>query len=175
MHASVCTSKSRSMAAHHLLVLVAVVLGLGLAFCGTASAQTGFQATVTAKNPKPKPCPNNLFACGTASTNYGPATWTFDLTSFTLGGTCDPYTATVTFVLADDSTLVLDETGITCGPGNSALSNASANSFGHPNSPNGTWSVVTTNGQFDGLTGTTGTDALDIAGAQTSGTYTATP
>ena len=119
MHANSRTSKSRSVT-HHLLVLVAVVLGLGLAFSGTASAQTGFQASIAGIFPKPKPCPAGDFFCGTAITNYGSAAWGFaPIQAQQVSNTCTPgpelvYKAVVTFVLGDGSTLVLDENGTSC-------------------------------------------------------------
>src|SRR5215831_11077790 len=129
----------------------AVAVGLALAFAGAASAQSGFQATVTAKDPAPKPCPNGEFLCGTADVaNYGPATWAFTLTSLSQEGTCDSYAATVTFELADRSTLVLNEDGTVCGPGKSNLSNASSKSFGHPGDASGSWTVQSADGQFAG-------------------------
>ena len=75
----------------------------------------------------------------------------------------------MTFALQDGSTLALTETGTACAPGNSIV--APDNSFGHPTNATGTWTVQTTTGQLAGLTGTTGTDTLHIAGAQSSGTY----
>jgi hypothetical protein len=151
----------------------AVAIALTLAFAAAASAQSGFQASVTAKDPAPKPCPNGEFLCGTADIdNYGAAAWTFTLTSLTVEGTCDTYSATVTFELADDSMLVLNENGIACGPGKSNLSNASSRSFGHPADVSGNWTVQTADGRFTGLTGSgSGTDTLHAAGAAAAGTY----
>jgi hypothetical protein len=149
----------------------AVAIASTLAFAATASAQSGFQAVVTAKDSAPKPCPNGEFLCGTADVaNYGPAAWTFSLTSLTVEGTCDSYAATVTFELADRSALVLNEDGAACGPGQSNLSNASSKSFGHPGDASGNWTVQSADGRFTGLTGS-GTDALHLAGAATAGTY----
>lgn len=174
MYPTLRTPKSRSIARHRIAT-AAVALLASLAFAASASAQTSFQANVAAHNPLPKPCPNNEFICGTADTNYGPATWTFDLTNLTpISNACDAYQATVTFELADTSTLVLAETGTACAPGNSNSAPTST-SFGHPNSPSGSWTVQSANGQFDGLTGATGTDTLNIAGAHASGSYTQTP
>jgi hypothetical protein len=159
----------------------AVAVALSLASAGAASAQTGFQATVNGNNPLPKPCGH--FACGTASTNYGPATWTFDVGQPTpYSNACVRYPATSTFMLADGSSLVLSEDGtasIACAPGNSIV--APSTSFGHPTYGNGNWTVTTATGQFSALAETaghpaaTGTDALHFAGASGSGTYTSNP
>jgi len=152
------------------LIVASAAIFLSLALAGTASAQTSFQASITAHDPLPKPCPNNEFLCGTAKIeNHGPATWTFTITSLTIQGTCANYQAAVTFELADSSTLVLDENGTACGPGNSAL--AAANSYGTPTYATGDWSVQSADGQFAGIAGA-GTDALHIAGANASGSYT---
>jgi hypothetical protein len=163
-----CSSQRQPVRALLAAALVAIILALALA--GTASAQTGFQAGVTGHTPKPMPCPNGEFFCGTANTSLGPAAWTFTLSSLTVS-TCDSYTATITFQLADGSTLVLDENGTACGPGKSNLSNASGNSYGHPGNATGSWSVQSADGQFTGTTGT-GTDTLRFAGADVSGSYT---
>jgi len=161
----------RSSVASFAGVIGAVAVALTLAFAATASAQAGFQASVTAKDPAPKPCPNGEFLCGAADVaNYGAAAWTFTLTSLTVEGICDSYAATVTFELADSSTLVLNEGGTACGRGQSNLSNASTKSFGHPGDVSGNWTVQSADGRFAGLTGS-GTDTLRDAGATVAGTY----
>jgi hypothetical protein len=172
MHASVCSSKSRSVA-RHLLVVVAVVLGLGLASSGTASAQTGFQASITGIFPKPKPCPDS-YLCGTATTNFGPAAWTWVIISDEqISNTCGVYKTAVTFVLGDGSTLVLDENGTLCQPGNALSAPGSLVSNGNPFTISGDWTVQSADGHFGSLSGA-GTDTLHLAGAQVHGTYTAT-
>lgn len=159
--------------ARHLVVTAAITGILTLALAAAASAQTGFNATVSAHNPLPKPCAGGDFVCGTANTSSGTATWAFHLTNLTPpSGTCDTYQATVTFELQDGSTLVLAETGTACAPGNSVV--APDSSFGHPTYATGAWAAQSATGQFAELTGTTGTDTLHIAGAQSSGTYTET-
>jgi len=175
MLASVSTSQSRSIA-HRLLVLVAGVLGLCLAFSGTASAQAGFQATVHGATPKPTPCANGDFFCGSASTNYGAATWGFNLVNAVqTSHDCGIYEATVTFVLGDasSSTLVLDENGaIYAPPGNSLNAPGGFKSFGNPFYFTGGWTVESATGQFGSIAvGTAGTDAIHAAGAAFSGTY----
>jgi hypothetical protein len=155
-----------------------LAVGLALALApwaitpAEASAQTVFQATVSAHNPKPQPCA--VFACGNASiAGYGPATWTWNLTNLTdVSSTCASYQAISTFELSDGSTLTVNETGLVCGPGNSAASEPPT-SFGHPSYATGSWTVAGATGQFQGLTGT-GTDVLQAAGAELSGAYTAT-
>lgn len=85
------------------------------------------------------------------------------------------YTATTTFkLLSDGSTLVLDEGGLLCVPGNSS-SNAPPQSRGFPfYVNNSSWTVdPVSTGQFSGLTGS-GTDAARGAGAKLSGTYSGT-
>jgi|tagenome__1003787_1003787.scaffolds.fasta_scaffold20606308_2 hypothetical protein len=155
--------------------VVALAASLMIALTATATAQTGFQARVTAHNPEPMPCANGAFFCGTADiAGNGSAAWSFSLTSLTQQGQCASYTATVTFELADASTLVLDETGTACGPGGSNLSNASAHSFGHPADINGNWTVHSSDGRFTAMTGS-GTDTLHAAGAHSAGSYVANP
>jgi len=165
-------ASSRGTRSGALVAVATVAVGMALALAGTASAKSAFQAAVSGHTPKPMPCPNGEFFCGTANTNLGAAAWTFTLTSLTIS-TCDSYTATVTFKLADGSTLVLGENGTACGPGKSNLSNASGNSYGHPGDADATWKVQSADGQFSGTTGT-GTDALQFAGAAVSGSYTGT-
>ena len=111
--------------------LPALVVVLSLAFTGAASAQTAFQANVNGITPKSMPCATTF--CGTASiTGYGPATWTLNAISTTpVSGPCPygppalvsafTYQATTTFELSDSaqSTLVLNESGLVCAPGNS--------------------------------------------------------
>jgi hypothetical protein len=173
MNAKTYTRRSGSVA-RHLLLLPALVVALSLAFAGAASAQTSFQATVNGINPKPKPpCPTTF--CGTASiAGYGPATWTINaISTTTVSSACFSYQATTTFeLLSDGSTLVLNETGLVCAPGNS--SSAPPQSFGFPEyAKNSSWTVESGSGQFSGLTGA-GTDALHAAGARISGTYSGT-
>jgi hypothetical protein len=170
-----------------LIVLSALVVALSLAFTGVASAQS-FQASVKANTPPPKPCPTTTF-CGSASiAGYGPATWTLTATTTTVSpAPCPPpfrnglvstftYTATTTFdLLSGDGTLVLDESGLVCAPGNSASAQAPTPSKGFPEyASNSSWTVdPLSNGVFGGLTGS-GTDALQAAGAHFSGTYSGT-
>lgn len=173
MNAKTYTRRSGSVA-RHLLLLPALVVALSLTFAGAASAQTSFQATVNGINPKPKPpCPTTF--CGTASiAGYGTATWTINaISTTTVSSACFSYQATTTFeLLSDGSTLVLNETGLVCAPGNS--SSAPPQSFGFPEyAKNSSWTVESGSGQFSGLTGA-GTDALHAAGARISGTYSGT-
>jgi hypothetical protein len=165
-----------------------LVVALSLAFTASASAQTAFQASVTANTPKPKPCSNPGF-CGTADiAGYGPATYTTIVTSETnvSSAPCPPpfppgsssafaYTMTDTFqLLSDGSTLVVDESGLVCTPGNSQAGITPAGSF--PAYASASWTVDTTQpptGQFAGLTGS-GTDAGHSAGAHLSLIYSGT-
>ena len=177
MHANSRTSTWR-LTARRFLLLPALIVGLTLAVAAAASAQAGsFQATVKGNNPKPKPCPTGAYVCGNATTNYGDANWTFDPTGETPpppGASCGSVEATVTFALGDvgSSTLVLDESDTICGPGNSIWAPGQMHSNGNPFYLAGSWTVETATGEFASIpAGTTGADALHIAGAHSSGTY----
>jgi hypothetical protein len=171
-------SRSRSSAAR-LILASALVVALSLAFTGAASAQTPFQATVSATQTLPAgPCSNGAFFCGTANlAGYGGASWNFYVTSTTpVPSSCgSSYTATTEFTLAGDpgSTLVLDESGPLCAPGNdgAAFFKEGAKAYGHPFTIVGSWSVdPTSTGQFAGLSGS-GTDLVKTAGAHAAGSY----
>jgi hypothetical protein len=174
-------SRSRSIA-RRLMLVSALVVGLVLAFTGAASAQTPFQATVSATVPLPAPCANGAFACGTADlAGYGAASWSIFFNAFTVVQTScgSSYTdAMIDFTLASDpnSTLVLDESGSFCFPGLDGRSffKEGATSYGHPFTLVGSWTVdPTSTGQFVGLTGS-GTDLLNSAGAHWAGSYSGT-
>lgn len=172
MHTNARSSRFRSIA-RHLLLMPAAAVALSLTFAGIASAQTGFQASIKEAIPKPAPptCPEEAFLCGTATTNYGPATWAFEFINATpVSKTCDSYQYAVTFQLADGSRLVLDENGTACFPGGSNSTSASPASYGHPIYLSGSWTVQSTSGQFGSVTGP-GTDTQHAAGAHLSGTY----
>jgi hypothetical protein len=165
-----------------MLALSAVLAALSLAFTGTASAQTAFQASIKGTNTLPSGgCSSGAFYCGTANiAGYGTASWDWHITSITIVQTsCGTiYTATVDFRLSSDgSTLVLNESGNACVPGNAGAGffAEGAKAYGHPNYPNGTWTVDTADstGQFAGLSGS-GTDALHGAGAHVDGSYSGT-
>lgn len=172
-HRGISILATAASAGCRLILLPALVVGLSLAFAGGASAQTGFHATITSITPKPKPCPNGDVLCGTATTNFGRATWTWNPTAaFNPDSpSCDTYEAAVTFALVDGSTLVLDDAGLICGPGASFLNSGSPHSFGNPFDLTGSWTVLSATGQFGSITGP-GTDSLHLAGAYGSGTYT---
>ena len=159
MHANCGISAWRSIA-RRLLLLPALVFGLSLAYAGGASA-TGFQASVKATGPPPKGC--TAFACGTAQINgYGPASFTLTLNSLTPASspTCFSYSAVALFALSDRiSTLSLNEAGMVCGPGLSAVAQPPGlKGNGHPGSALGSWSVGAATGQFSGLADATGAD-----------------
>ena len=171
--------------ARRVIVWPALVVAVSLAFTGVASAQTPFQATVKANGPGPAGC---AFICGTADiAGYGQATWTWTPPSDFApvnGPQCIPYGdqgifAQVTFVLPDalNSTLVLNERGSVCTPGgsNSNQPYGFPGHVGHPAYVNGTWSVASATGQFAGLAGAKGNDALHAAGREASGSYAVTP
>lgn len=174
----------------HILLPVLVV-ALSLSFTGAASAQTAFEASVNGDNassPAAKPpCPSLSAFCGTARIGgYGPATFTINvLATVPTSGPCPfgppglrsffTYTATTTFTLSDGSTLGLDESGLVCAPGNSGSVPPQSFVYGLPlYANNSTWTVESATGQFSGLTGGAGTDALHAAGARISGTYSGT-
>lgn len=181
--AIVTGSRSRSIA-RRLMLVSALVVALSLAFTGPASAQTPFEATVKAIGTLPGTqgsCPNGAFACGTADiAGYGAASWNFYVTSVTIvPSSCDStYTATTEFTLVSDpgSTLVLDESGSLCAPGNEGAGffKEGSNAYGHPFTIVGSWTVdPTSTGQFFGLTGS-GSDLLNSAGAIVAGSYSGT-
>ena len=172
------TSSPRGLRSGAIVVVTVVTVGLALALAATASAQAGFQATAKGIGPKPKPCATGDFICGSATTNYGDATWTFNPTTETRpppGAHCGSYAATVTFALDDasNSTLVLDDNGTICPPpGNSLSAPGGLKSYGNPFYLTGSWTVETATGEFGSIPlGTQGTDALHVAGALASGTY----
>jgi hypothetical protein len=182
MNAKTNAWSARALTRPHIL-LPALVAALSLSFTGAASAQTAFEASVKGISPKTKPCATTF--CGTASiAGHGPATWTITLNGPTTpaSGPCPygppalvsafTYQATTTFELGDGSTLVLNESGLVCAPGNSA--SAPPKSFGFPEyAEDSSWTVESATGQFSELTGG-GTDTLHAAGAQISGTYSGT-
>jgi hypothetical protein len=161
---------------HHrmrCLLLVALTGSLLLATAGTASAQTTpFNAEVKNKIQRPEGCPDGAYLCGDAViAGFGPAQFRWFLNSFEpVSQSCGDYTATVTFRLADGSTLTLDEAGRDCSPGNS-FSSYPPHSYGQPQEASGTWEVQSGSGQFDGMSGS-GTNTLRINGADFRATYT---
>jgi hypothetical protein len=174
MHASIGKSTLRAIARRSVVLLPALVAVLSLAFAGAASAQTGFHASITGVTPKPKPCPGGAFLCGSATTNYGSAAWALVPISDTqVSNACAAYEAAVTFALGDGSTLILDENGTACQPGNALSAPGGSVSDGNPFTFNGSWTVESAGGQFGSITGE-GTDTLHAAGARVTGTYSQT-
>src|SRR5579864_4022900 len=95
----------------HLMVLPAIAVALSAAFTGVASAQTLFQASVSATGVRgggpvlSSGCSNGAFYCGTANiAGYGAASWNLYVTGLTIVPTsCGSlYTATTDFTLASD-------------------------------------------------------------------------
>ena len=118
------------------------------------------------------PCSPGAFRCGDAFIDgYGLADWQFFIVGFVpISNACGEYVANTTFTLADDSSLTLAETGTVCGPGNSFF-NTPGFSWGNPDSASATWEVLGGTGQFAAVTGGSGTDELQSAGARVRGTY----
>jgi hypothetical protein len=168
--------------ARHLILLPALAVAVSLVFTGAASAQTAFQADVTATSLlSAGPCSNGAFFCGTANiAGYGTASWDFYLHGFTVSPTScgSTYTATTDFTLASDgSTLVVNESGYLCGPGKDAAGyfKEGPKAYGHPYTAHGTWTVDTSesSGQFTGIGGS-GSDTFHAAGAHAAGSYAGT-
>jgi hypothetical protein len=167
-------SIGRSTARRGLILWPALVAVLVLVFAGPASAQTGFDASITGVTPKPRPCPGGAFLCGSASTNYGPASWALvPISDRQVSNACAAYEAAVTFVLGDGSALALDENGTACQPGNALSAPGGSVSDGNPFTFSGSWTVQSADGRFGSITGE-GTDTLHAAGARVTGTYSQT-
>ena len=132
----------------YLILVPALVVAVSLGFTGAASAQTAFQADVTGTVTLPTGCATGAFFCGTADiAGYGAASWNFFVTNVTLSQTScgTTYTATTDFTLASDgSTLVVNERGYVCLPGNDGAGwfAEGPHAYGHPNYPQGTWTFV---------------------------------
>jgi hypothetical protein len=160
-----------------LILLPAIVVAVSLAFTEAASAQPVFRASLKATGPTSPPC--SAFVCGTASIDgYGPAsfTWTLNSLTPTSNPACFSYSAVVLFALSDGiSTLSLNEAGLVCGPGFSAVAQPpGSNENGHPGFATGSWSVGAATGQFSGLTDATGADTFRVAGNAFLGAYAGT-
>jgi len=163
------------------MLVSALSIALTLAFPAVASGQTPFQADVNSTQIRPGLCANGAYACGTANlAGYGAASWNWYPTSVTAVQTScgSSYTATVDFILVSEpgSTLVLDEAGNLCAPGNDGAGyfNEPPQAYGHPYAIVGSWTVdPSSTGQFLGLAGS-GTDLIEIAGAHSGGSYSGT-
>lgn len=143
--------RNRRVFTRRLIVLPALVVALGLALTGVASAQTPFQASVTYTGQHNSAgCANGAYSCGTANTNFGPASWDFYPYSNSVQTSCGTtYWATTYFTLQNHpgSTLVLYEHGNLCGPGlnaNGYFKGRFPKDFGRPYSALGSWSTITT-------------------------------
>ena len=177
---AIATGSRSRLIAGRLMLVSALALALSLAFAGAASAQTAFQANVAGTG-TPRGCSNGATLCGTANiAGHSTANWNWFVTGVTpVQTSCGTtYTATVDFTLASDgSTLALNEGGYICAPGKDAIGFFAEGpmALGHPNYPHGTWTVDTADstGQFAGLGGS-GTDDLQSAGGQVSGSYIGT-
>ena len=155
-------------------VLAIVIFGLVLP-SGAAAPPTAFNAAVASQAIRPAgPCADGAFRCGTAIIDgiADPARWQFFLATFVpASNACGQYTATVTFTLADGSSLELAEAGLVCGPGNSFFATPGF-SWGNPDHASGEWVINGATGQFTGMTGAGSSDLLS-AGARVGGKYRA--
>ena len=158
-------------------LLVAVLLASVVTSATTPAAAieaTAFNAVISDKLRKPEgACPDGAFRCGQAEIDgFGAAEWKFYVTSFVpSSASCGDYTAMATFTLADDSALVVQESGTVCAPGKSFFATPGF-SWGNPDQAIGSWEVQSGSGQFAGVTGGGGTDHIRSAGADVRGIYT---
>jgi hypothetical protein len=151
--------------------LLVSILGFALAWGAPASASTTqpFHAEFkeTFGRAVPKPCEH--FQCGTGTVDgYGKATSVLDITDFQPieGTNCADFTAVrVITLVADGSTLTLDEEGVVCFPGNSAFAPGADVSFGNPARFEASFEITDGSGVFAGATGT-GTDHHRDSGDQ---------
>ena len=162
-----------------------VLLGLitcAIAASAAAATTTSFSAEFfeTFGRATAHSCPPDVFLCGTGTVaGFGNATETVVLTEFdpelASATGCSPLTLTRTITLDDGSTLVTEETGTVCFPGNSFGTRGSFVSFGNPASFEGTYTILGGTGVFKGARGTgtsTFTNSGDAGHASLSGTIT---
>ena len=107
-----------------------------------------------------------VFCLSRGTTSLGPATLAVDVTSFELTGrsTADVGTVAVITLLADGSTLTLEQTGVVRFPGNSTNAPGAGRSWGNPFSYAYGWEVTGGTGRFAGAGGA-GTGTLSGSGA----------
>jgi hypothetical protein len=163
-------------------VLLGLVTCLVAASPATAATTTSFSAEFfeTFGRAKAHPCSPDAFLCGTGTVSgFGDATEVVELTFFDPDAAaatgCSPLMLTRTITLADESTLVTEETGTVCFPGSSFGTRGSFVSFGNPASFEGTYTIVGGTGIFKGARGTgtsTFTNSGDAGHASLSGTIT---
>lgn len=161
------------------LALSVVLAGSSIVASGTASAQTNFNAKISAHITPHALCQDGVFVCGMATIVgfVNPAEYRLYVTSIAppsrpcgkLTAGAD-YVATATFTLPDGSKLTMDESGTFCLPGNSFPTGGI--SFGNPRTSFGNWTVRTARGEFSGITGS-GTDTGLSAGGVSHFTYAA--
>jgi hypothetical protein len=160
-------------------LLVVLFSGVLAATIGAASAETILvNSTVLGHVTRPSGgCPPPAHLCGGAAIDgFGRAEYFVFFSSFVPDAddaACGDYAATATFELGDGSTLVLDESGVSCGPDGSFLKGPLFTAYGNPRSWSGTWEVQSATGQFDGLTGSGAVSGL-TAGAAVKATYKGT-
>jgi hypothetical protein len=164
-------------------VVAAVAVAVTPASAG-ASTVSVFQAKIKYVSPIPKPLPCAQTLCGTGTVDGYAGIWEFNLLSFPSGpvAPCSPYTALSTFVTRDGSTLVVDEKGTVCTPGNSGSAPRTGNPFVAPwTDITGGWQVDATSlaagpntGVFAGVTGGAGSDSAQITGPEGKVAYTGT-
>ena len=97
------------------------------------------------------------------------------MTAFELTGrsTADAATVAVITLLADGSTLTLEQTGVVTFPGNSTNAPGAAHSFGTPFRYAAAWEVAGGTGRFAGADGA-GTSTLRGSGAVLQATFAGT-
>lgn len=161
------------------LAFLVVLAGSSVVASGTASAQTNFNAKISAHITPHALCQEGVFVCGMATIVgfVNPAEYRLAVTSIAppsrpcanLTAGAD-YVATATFTLPDGSKLTMDESGTFCLPGNSFPTGGI--SFGNPRTFFGNWTVRIARGEFSGITGS-GTDTGLSAGGVSHVTYVA--
>ena len=152
-----------------LLVLLAatVVLGVSAAPAAAQTLEIKFRTALT----KPHSTCEAIFCSPVSVPGYGAGTLTFTDTSFEpFSRSCADYTGISQIDFADPSvpTLVMDESGVVCFPGNSFNAPGAMRSYGNPFRQTGTFVVTEGPAELVGLTGTTD---VRLAGAALRGVY----
>ena len=165
------------------LLCCLAVAGLAAASPAWAQTTTSFTAAIDEGfgRATAHPCPVSEFYawCGTGTVaGFGEVTELAELTDFSGPDPetgCFEVTGRRTLTFTGGGTLVLEETGTLCPPGNAGNAPGAAKSFGNPFTLEFTWSIVSGTGRFAGASGGgTGTDRLagDAGHATLTGTIT---